>query len=673
MVWGKYVIILTALFPGLLHAEDKKHHRPHHAGASLRQAGHGKQPAHGKGLKTDIGNIDLFDPMKDTVEATVAAAIAQAKAHPKKHNVAVANHTEPRVSTTVTTTTTTTTTSTTTQGPQEIQTQGTPVAATSVSHHKSLVHKNAARLVHHEPKRLTPKRSPHMHKQRERDDATRESVDQAQKVKLPVVPDEPVQQDVEQEPQESKTAKEQNGKPDPCANGVDTAEKIVQALPHMQQQPLWNLVGPDVLHLGEIVDERLSDIKVSLSPVGDQLLDKFPNLRLRDLPVFCSLPKPFPRHFGWAQPLEATAANLMNLFPFHVRNTPLQSLRLEDMVLVGRRQRELAVQDYQKKEKVWEKHVRKSNFREVIQDKQHAIDELNTKTKEIGKDYAELRGLYEKGTAELQQFQSRYDQDQTTLDLQRNLLHSENGKVTQLEAVQKEIKDDLLERKETEEEHKEKQLKNVLQLKERTGDALRKQLRDLRETLDKDREFQRREMDAQQKAIANVTDEHRKAENVADALQRHVEELKARIAAEARDKERLEKENKDLTDENQRLSGQDAQLSGLEDQLQSEGDSLEKEIKHDRVERDRLQKAIDNLETSTHEEDVKTEETEKLVKDVQKGAKDVERQNEETDDLVKEQKSAKDLPKVAQNQSAEAAQSSDDKDGDDDDSDEADF
>ena len=43
---------------------------------------------------------------------------------------------------------------------------------------------------------------------------------------------------------------------------------------------------------------------------GDQLLNKFPNLRLRDLPVFCSLPKPFPRHFAWAQPLEVTASKI---------------------------------------------------------------------------------------------------------------------------------------------------------------------------------------------------------------------------------------------------------------------------------------------------------------------------------------------------------------------------
>lgn len=649
MVWGKYVIILAWLCPGLPLAS--KEHPGHREVASLRQAG--RQPTHGsrgKAAKTDIGNLDLFDPLKDTVEATVAAAIADAKAHPTMHQVADQKHAESHVAEVASKP------STPKRSSQRNNNETHGIVASSSNHHQSLAHKigqvvtHAAGAVETDPKPAIPKRTPHTDRQRQRDTATRQLVDQARNVKLPVMQEEPAEQNTPEVLDAQAAARERNEKPDACANGADVAQKIVQALPKMQQQPLWNLVGPDVLHLGAIVDERLSDIKDSLSPMGDQLLDKFPNLRLRDLPVFCSLPKPFPRKFAWAQPLEATVPALLNFLPFHVRNTPLQSLRFEDMVLVGRRQRELVEQEYQKKEKVWEKHVRKSNFRAVINDKQHAIDELSAKTTEIEKDYSDLRTLYEKGTGALNQFQIRYDEDQTTLSLQRKLLHAENAKVAQLEAVQKEIKDDLVDKREADEERKEHQLKSVLQLKEKTGESLRKQLRDLRGTLDKDREFERRKMEEQQAAIANVTELHRKADNEADALQRHVEELKTRIAAEAHDKARLEKENKDLAEENQRLSGQNAQLSGLEDQLQSEGDALEKEVKRDRTERDRLQKDIDNLETSEHEEETKDAETANLVKEVQNSAKDL-------------------SSSTAQNHAT-----SEDKDGDDDDdSDEADF
>lgn len=668
MVWVKCVIILTGLFPGLLQASEQQPGL-HRAVASLRQKG--RLPAHGtkgKGLKTDIGNLDLFDPLKDTVEATVAAAIANAKAHPRKHTVSAANtpvaslaknalhaSTKVRIDTVK-------------------DNRTSRVVASSANHHQSLAHKVRQvtaeriaknepepmvpkRIAKNEPKPMVPKRTPRTDRQQQRDAATRQSVDQAQKVKFPVVQQEAAPQDVpaEHESREQAPSSQKNGKLDPCRDGAEIAEKVVQAFPHMQQQPIWNLVGPDVLHLGQIVDEKLSDVKDWLSPVGDQLLDKFPNLRLRDLPVFCSLPKPFPRHFAWAQPLEVTASGLANFFPFHVRNTPLQSLRLEDMVLVGRRQRELAEQNYQREEKIWEKHVRKSNFRAVIKDKQYAIDELSAKTKEVTKAYDELQTLYGQGTVELNKFQSRFDEDQKTLDLQRNLLAAENAKVAQLEAVKKEIKDDLVDRRESDEEHKEKELKAILELKEKTTETLRQQLRDLRATLDKDRELENRKMEEQQAVIANVTEVHRKAENEADALQRRVEELKARIAAEARDKARLEKENKDLADENQRLSGQNAQLSGLEDQLQSEGDSLEKEVKHDRIERDRLQKDIDNLEASEHAEDTKDAETASLTNDAPKSTKDVQ-------------------APVAQNLTENRIHpESKDGDDDDDDSDEADF
>lgn len=347
MVWGDELILLIGLIAGLTHAAQE---RPglHHAVASLRQTG--QQPT-----KTDIGNLDLFDPLKDTVEATIAAAISNAKAHPRKDKVAAVKLEEPSV-TKIVSDSQMRMTSPHHERQQKIEEPALAASSTlSISHHQSLANKvgqvvsRAATVVKGSSRPVASKKNlPHTDVQKQKDHATSPSVDQARGVKLPIVQEEVVQQNVQVDQEPDASAPE---KPDPCAAGVEVAEKVLQALPQIQQQPLWNLIGPDVLHLGEIVDEPLSRVKDSLSPAGDLLLDRFPNLQLRDLPVFCSLPRPFPHNFAWALPLEATASDLTNLFPFHVRNTPLQSLRLEDMLLVGRRQRELLEQDYQQKEK----------------------------------------------------------------------------------------------------------------------------------------------------------------------------------------------------------------------------------------------------------------------------------------------------------------------------------
>lgn len=400
----------------------------------------------------------------------------------------------------------------------------------------------------------------------------------------------------QRQPQEQEQSRDTS-----CDKSVDLAHNVSRALPSLQNQPLWNFISPDVLHLGVVVDSPLREVEGSLSPVGHRLSATFPDLRLRELPVFCKLPKPVPTHFQWAEPLEISASSQLAAFPFHVRGTPLQSLRISDMVLVGERQRDL---DYKQEVNDWKQRLRKGNYQQIIMDKDRAIQELQHKTGGVTAEYTQLAKLYQEADSEVKVLKSRYQEDQTTLGLQQKLLTAQDAKVAQLQKVRSELLEQAEEQKVTERNRriKNKQLKKVLELKNHAEDALRKQLKVLHEQLDENRAYSVQAEGQERATLRNVTEQIRASDGEDLELERHVAEMEAGIKAQASDKARLEKENKDLGDENTRLVSQNTQLEQLETEMQSESKALQTEVKDDRGERDRLQTDIDHLEATERQE-----------------------------------------------------------------------
>jgi chromosome segregation ATPase len=112
--------------------------------------------------------------------------------------------------------------------------------------------------------------------------------------------------------------------------------------------PLWNLVNPTALttHDPPVINMKLGELRELMTPDGQGLADAFPELHLRDLPVFEWMPnKTLPNE--WLNPVDAEMPEFVDYLPDSVGRTALQDIRLRDLMAVAKQKREVWSQHWQ--------------------------------------------------------------------------------------------------------------------------------------------------------------------------------------------------------------------------------------------------------------------------------------------------------------------------------------
>jgi hypothetical protein len=127
---------------------------------------------------------------------------------------------------------------------------------------------------------------------------------------------------------------------------------VLEKFPLLGASPLWNLVNPSALtaHDPPVIDMRLADLRNLMTPDGQGLADAFPQLHLRDLPLFEWMPnKTLPKE--WLNPVDAELPEFIDFLPESVGRMSLQDIRLRDLLAVAQQKRTIWSQHWQDAQK----------------------------------------------------------------------------------------------------------------------------------------------------------------------------------------------------------------------------------------------------------------------------------------------------------------------------------
>lgn len=420
-----------------------------------------------------------------------------------------------------------------------------------------------------------------------------------ERLKAPPAVPLPAQQAAEMAQEKSLNAQE---------DSAHLADQVVAALPALRYQPLWNIVNPNALHSGSVVDTPLEDLEDELTTEGKKLAQAYPKLRIRDLPVFVDLPKPIPESFSWAQPLADSLVSLLGsskveqqllkAMPFHVRTTPAQALRLEDLALLGDRQRWL-----NRKEAAvwWRQQAREENFKHVDVDKKRSIRALREKSAVVQRHVEEMYNEYHQEDAHTEKLRQRTKEDADLSAKQQSLLDAQVTKEKQLDGISKELRASGgdQERAFRELRGQELQLRRVIALKDKAEGVLRQQMRAVRKEISKEEQAMLTREERAEDVMRTLEWKTKKAKDLKSTLDTEAKGLEAAVQAETSDKKHLEQEAADLATENHELQKKDKDLEQVESAQESQRQGLEREVKGAREERERLQHEVDSLEGDT--------------------------------------------------------------------------
>lgn len=128
--------------------------------------------------------------------------------------------------------------------------------------------------------------------------------------------------------------------------------EVLAKFPLLGASPLWNLVNPSALtsHDPPVINMRLADLHDLMTPDGQGLADAFPEMHLRDLPLFEWMPnKTLPKE--WLNPVDAEMPEFIDFLPESVGRTALQDIRLRDLLAVAEQKRAVWSQHWQDAQK----------------------------------------------------------------------------------------------------------------------------------------------------------------------------------------------------------------------------------------------------------------------------------------------------------------------------------
>jgi hypothetical protein len=128
--------------------------------------------------------------------------------------------------------------------------------------------------------------------------------------------------------------------------------EVLAKFPLLGASPLWNLVNPSALtsHDPPVINMRLADLHDLMTPDGQGLADAFPEMHLRDLPLFEWMPnKTLPKE--WLNPVDAEMPEFVDFLPEAVGRTALQDIRLRDLLAVAEQKRTVWSQHWQDAQK----------------------------------------------------------------------------------------------------------------------------------------------------------------------------------------------------------------------------------------------------------------------------------------------------------------------------------
>merc|ERR1719171_974707 len=151
-----------------------------------------------------------------------------------------------------------------------------------------------------------------------------------------------------------------------------------------------------------------------------------------------------PRGFPWASPLGALSSGAVDVpgdaLPLYVRETPVQALSLEDLVLVGRRERVRSEHMEAERERL---RLRDLDFKKVASDKTRAISQLEKKNDALHRAYSRLNSDYGVESAETFVVRAQASEDQALLQQQAQVLKTQEKKTAQLAAMSREAREEV--------------------------------------------------------------------------------------------------------------------------------------------------------------------------------------------------------------------------------------
>jgi len=193
---------------------------------------------------------------------------------------------------------------------------------------------------------------------------------------------------------------------------------VLEHFPRLASKPVWDLVNPSALaaHNPPVVDMKLRDLTTLLSPSGKEIAKAFPELTLRDLPLFEWMPKHVAPQ-DWANPAEVTLSQYVTFLPDLVARTALQDVRLQDLQAVAERKR-LVWAD------TW-KAVHANGTVDLaasVKELSYKLEQAETRRHEAMMDLRTLQKEHERAIVERKELQKRYEDDQELIMHQQRML-----------------------------------------------------------------------------------------------------------------------------------------------------------------------------------------------------------------------------------------------------------
>ena len=186
-------------------------------------------------------------------------------------------------------------------------------------------------------------------------------------------------------------------------------QDVLQKFPLLAASPLWNLVNPSALtaHDPPVIDMSLADLRDLMTPDGQGLADAFPQLHLRDLPLFEWMPnKTLPKE--WLNPVDAELPEFLDFLPESVGRMSLQDIRLRDLLAVA-----------EQKRAVWSQHWADSqknlNSADLAAEVEHLEARLKKATAEHDDAISQIQALdteHKSLVAAMDMLQKKFNADQ---------------------------------------------------------------------------------------------------------------------------------------------------------------------------------------------------------------------------------------------------------------------
>jgi len=193
---------------------------------------------------------------------------------------------------------------------------------------------------------------------------------------------------------------------------------VLEKFPRLASKPIWDLVNPSALasHNPPVVDMKMRDMQTLLSPSGKELAKSFPELTLRDLPLFEWMPK----HVApkdWANPAEVTLSQYVPFLPDLVARTALQDVRLQDLQAVAERKRLIWADTW--------KAVHANGTVDLaasVKELSYKLQQAETHRQEAMVDLRALQKEHKRAVVERKELQKRYEEDQELIMHQQRML-----------------------------------------------------------------------------------------------------------------------------------------------------------------------------------------------------------------------------------------------------------